>query len=106
MIHTVSGTRYMYDGKLMTDEMQSLFQKKEVSLDGEKLYVFDQMIGPKGDVVTRPVRFDNTPFAPSGKVNISFVESWWALSEKSDLYLKFQDLKAMSSAKKAGIVLT
>jgi len=102
MIQTTSGTRFLYEGTPINCEDPS---DGPLKLDGSRLYVFDQVLTPQGELVTKPTRFDNTPFAPDGPVTINSVESWWKLSEKSDLHRKFRELKDIQSAKKAGLVL-
>jgi len=99
MFQTTSGSRFLFDGHL------ELCGSGPWKIDPTRLYVFDQVISPQGEVVSRPTRLDNTPFCPKGDVVFNTIEAWWEISEKSDLYQKFQELKKVQSAKKAGLVL-
>jgi hypothetical protein len=100
MIETGGGRRYLYDGGIEHDDEEIW------CLEPSKLYVFDQMITPSGEVVSRPIRFDNTPFAPRNRVRIKNIEAWWELDPSSDLSRKFVELKKVNSAQKAGLVLS
>jgi hypothetical protein len=99
MFETSGGRRYLYDGEMGDSQGGSY------DFPPERLYVFDQMVTPQGEIVSKPVRFDNTPFASDGPVHLVRIESWWYLDPKSELSRKFADLKMVNSAKKANLVL-
>jgi hypothetical protein len=98
MIHTSDGQRMIYEGELS-------IHGTEAYLSPDKLYIFESVMSKNGEIVMRPIRIDNTPFCPDGDVHLLGVSQWWVLSEKSEMFIKFSELKKINSAQKAGLVL-
>jgi hypothetical protein len=101
LIALSTGERIVYDGSVEYEKYGiPLF------LDPDKTYYMEVSMGPNGSMINFS-RVDNTPFAPSDKVelNSSHIVTKWEMNEKSDLYRKFSAIKMEQRAAKTGIIL-